>query len=194
MIKAIIFDCFGVLVRDGWLPYKERYFGDDPELFEKATELNRMSNASLLTYDDFLKEIAALAGISPEQAHKEIEDNPPNTKLFEWIRDDLKPHYKIGLLSNASANWLDELFTPWQIGLFDEVVLSYQIGATKPDPAAYYAATDRLGVRPEECLFIDDQEHFCEGAKTLGVATICYQDNLQLLKEFQKYNIFIQKT
>lgn len=39
--------------------------------------------------------------------------------------DDLKPDYKIGFLSNAGANWLDELFI-WQQA-FDEVVLSYQV-------------------------------------------------------------------
>lgn len=194
MTKAIIFDCFGVLVRDGWIPYKERHFGHDSQLFERATELNRMSNASLLSYEDFLKAVADLAGIELGQARREIEDNPPNSELFELMRDSLKPRYKIGMLSNASADWLHELFEPWQVELFDEAVMSYQIGTTKPAPEAYMAIADRLGVTPNECLFIDDQERFCEAAKKLGMLTVNYQDNFHLLKSMEKYNIFVEKT
>ena len=38
-IKGIIFDCFGVLATDGWLPFKNKYFKEKPALFRKATEL-----------------------------------------------------------------------------------------------------------------------------------------------------------
>lgn len=194
MVKAVIFDCFGVLVRDGWLPYKERYFGRDPSLMEQARDLNRMVDAGLLSYQDFIKGVADLAGIDEARARSEIEVNPPNAQLFEWIRDDLKPDYKIGLLSNAGANWLDELFEPWQVALFDEVVLSYQVGTTKPDPIMYRAISDRLGVDVENCLFIDDQPYYCEGAKTVGMEAIHYQDNIKLEESLKKYNIFLQKT
>jgi putative hydrolase of the HAD superfamily len=193
MIKAIIFDCFGVLVRDGWLPYRERYFGHDPKRMEQARELNRMVDAGLLTYNDFLKGVAELAGISQDQARREIETNPVNEQLFAWIKDNFKSQYKIGLLSNAGKNWLPTLFTADQVDLFDEVVLSYQIGTTKPDPIMYQAIIDRLGVQPNECLFIDDQPHYCEAAKAVGIEAIYYQDNILLEKSLQKYNVFPQK-
>lgn len=194
MIKAIIFDCFGVLVRDGWLPYKERHFAHNSELFKKATELNHMTDAHLLGYDDFIREVAKLADIPADLARTEIEDNPPNTRMFEWIRDDLKPHYKIGLLSNAATDWLDSLFEPWQVELFDEKVLSYQIGTTKPDPRMYQAVIERLGVTAEECVFIDDNQSFCEAAQALGMHTVHYQDNLHFIKEIRKFNVFLNEN
>jgi hypothetical protein len=61
MIKAVVFDCFGVLASDGWLPFREKYFGNDPQLFRKATELNKRTDSGLLSYDEFIEAIARLA-------------------------------------------------------------------------------------------------------------------------------------
>ena len=37
--KAIIFDCFGVLAEDGWLPFKRKYIGDNLELMQTISDL-----------------------------------------------------------------------------------------------------------------------------------------------------------
>ena len=63
MIKAIIFDCFGVLASDGWLPFREKYFSDNPDLLEKAIASNKRMDAGLHTYEDFLREIADLSEV-----------------------------------------------------------------------------------------------------------------------------------
>src|SRR5690348_2888052 len=62
MIKAIVFDCFGVLTSDGWLPFKKKYFGHDSALTEEATSLNKQVDAGLISYDDFVPAVAKLAG------------------------------------------------------------------------------------------------------------------------------------
>lgn len=176
MIKAVIFDCFGVLAHDGWLPFREAHFKDDPEKFDDATTLNKRSNAGLIDYDHFLEQIGQLAGVSAADARREIEDNPADTNLFSYIRTTLKPHYKIGLLSNASDYHLDDIFTAEQVGLFDEIVLSYQVGAVKPDPLIYQTIANKLGVLPEECIFIDDQPWYAEGASAIGMKGIRFVD------------------
>lgn len=188
MIQAIIFDCYGVLVRDGWIPFRERHFGDNQQLMQQAIDANRKVDAGLSSYADFIAEAAELAKISAEQARREIETNPRNTELFDIIRS-LKPDYKLGVLSNAASDIMNELFTPEQAGLFDEVVVSYMIGAIKPDPRAYRMAAERLGVELSQCLFIDDQPHYCEGARAVGMDAIWYQDNIQLKEEFKKRDI-----
>jgi HAD superfamily hydrolase (TIGR01509 family) len=61
-----------------------------------------------------------------------------------------------------------------RLGLEDEVdavVLSCEVGAIKPDPAIYLTALDRLGARPQESAFIDDQLVYCDGAAALGMRT-----------------------
>ncbi len=176
MIKAVIFDCFGVLTHDGWLPFRRKHFGDNPEKFNEATDLNKRSNAGFIEYGDFLQQIGVLAGMSAAEVRYEIEDNPTDAALFRYIRSELKPNYKIGMLSNASDYHLDDIFTSEQVGLFDEVVLSYQVGTVKPDVAMYQAIANRLGVLPEECIFVDDQPWYVEAADQFGMHGVQFVD------------------
>ena len=186
MIRAIVFDCFGVLASDGWLPFKRKYFGADPKLFEQAGDLNKAVDSGLSSYDDFVPAVAKLANISTESAYEQIERNPANDELFDYIRAELKPRYKLGMLSNAGANWLPDMFTQEQIELFDEIALSYESGIIKPDPRAYHLIADRLGVKPGECVFIDDQERYCSAAQAEGMRAIVYQSLDQLRPDLEK--------
>lgn len=181
MIKAIIYDCYGVLTTDGWIPFKERHFGEDRGRFDEATELNRQTNAALLSYDDFLRTIGEMTNLSPEAVEQEIERNVANEALFDLIAEQ-KQHYKIGMLSNVAGDWLAKLFSPEQIALFDSTALSYQTGLIKPQPEAYFKAADLLGVEPEECIFVDDQERYVTVARELGMQGIVYRD-------FQQFKI-----
>ena len=186
MIQAVIFDCFGVLAHDGWLPFRNAHFTSDPQKFAEATDLNKRSNAGMIDYSDFLQQIGELAGISATEARREIEDNPADANLFSYIRETLKPRYKIGLLSNASDYHLDDIFTVEQVGLFDEITLSYEVGAVKPDAIMYETIAAKLGVLPEECLFIDDQPRFVEAAKQVGMQALVFEDTQSAIRKIQE--------
>lgn len=174
MIRAIVFDCFGVLTSDGWLPFKKKHFGHDPELSRQATDLNKQVDSGLADYQDFLHKVARLANVPMRMAKEAIEGNVANEELFGYIASELKPKYKIGLLSNAGANWLDDLFTPNQVTLFDATALSYETGVVKPDPRSYEAIVKRLKLEPQECVFVDDQEKYVTGAKEAGMYAVWY--------------------
>ncbi len=106
MIKAIIFDFYGVLVRDGWLPFKEQYFRHDQNLWNQATKLNQAADRGIISYEDFLVEIAALAGITPEAVREQTVSTETNNELLSLIEKRIKPKYKICMLSNAAVNRL----------------------------------------------------------------------------------------
>jgi HAD superfamily hydrolase (TIGR01509 family) len=186
MIKAVIFDCFGVLANDGWLPFRNKYFGNDQQKLSEATDLNKQSNAGFIGYDDFLSQVADLADIPAAQARNEIENNPADISLFTYIREKLKPRYKIGMMSNASDYHLDDIFTVEQVALFDEIVLSYQVGAVKPDPIMYQTIANRLGVLVEECIFIDDQQRYVEGANALGMKGVQFVDTATTIAKIEE--------
>ena len=183
MIKAIIFDCFGVLASDGWLPFKAKHFTSDSILLEQAIVLNKHVDAGVISYDDFIGSVASLANVPEAEARSAIKHNIRNDALFDYIRDQLKPTYKIGLLSNAAEDRLTEMFQADQVALFDATVLSYQIGAIKPDPVTYQTIADRLGIDISECVFIDDQPKYCEGAALAGMTAIHYQSLEQMKLE-----------
>ena len=176
MVKAIIFDCFGVLVQASLEPFHYKYLGNNRELIEKAKILDHDANQGKMTYDKFVDELAKLADISYQEAKNFLDNNPPNLELLEFIKNKLKKSYKIGFLSNASDNWLNELFTKDQLELFDSIVLSYQVGFAKPDKKIFLLSAKRLNVKPQECVFIDDIARYCEGAKAAGMQAIVYED------------------
>jgi HAD superfamily hydrolase (TIGR01509 family) len=53
----------------------------------------------------------------------------------------------------------------------DEVVLSCEVGAAKPDEKIYRTALDALGVDPASAVFVDDQTAYCDGARAIGIDT-----------------------
>lgn len=108
-----------------------------------------------------------------------------NGPLLRFIRDRLKPKYKIGLLSNALHNYLPEVLNDEQIALFDAVGISFEMGVAKPEPEAYKIIAERLEIEPSECVFVDDIEAFCVAAKDVGMQAIVYQDWEQVLSELE---------
>jgi len=54
---------------------------------------------------------------------------------------------------------------------FDALILSFEIGARKPDAAIYEAALASVGGTPTAALFVDDQAEYCDGARALGIDT-----------------------
>src|SRR3989344_2041736 len=121
MIRAIIFDCYGVLVRDGWLPFCERHFGDNADLMEQAHSLSHAMNRGHISVQEYIDELAGMTGSEAAAVAAEINHNARNSELFEWIRT-LKPQYKMGILSNAGENVLEKLLGVDNVALFDATV------------------------------------------------------------------------
>jgi putative hydrolase of the HAD superfamily len=102
----------------------------------------------------------------------------------------LRPNYKVGLLSNAWGDLRQVLDTRIPIGhLFDDLVISAEVGLGKPDPRIYHLAVERLGVQPNEAVFVDDVLANVEAASAIGLNAIHYQNNPQLFSDLVKYNI-----
>jgi HAD superfamily hydrolase (TIGR01509 family) len=186
VIKAVVFDFFGVLSTDGWIPLKNKYFGQDKKLFEEANILNQQVNIGAISPGHFFHRIAEMANISETEVHHQLENNVPNQELFKFIETKLKPTYKLGILSNASANWLDRILTKAQLELFDATVLSFQISIIKPDPTSYKTIAERLKVQLPECVLVDDKQRFCDGAIEVGMQAVLYIDVKQLERDLTK--------
>lgn len=186
MIKAVIFDCFGVLTTDGWVPFKQKHFEGNPRLKQEAEDIGMQANAGFISYSDFLDQVADLAGVTPDEARREINSNHPNTELFDYIRTRLKPRYKIGLLSNAGADRLEALFGRENTQLIDAASLSYETGFVKPDERAYRNIADRLGVEVSECIFVDDQPRYCRAAEDVGMRAVEYRSVEQCIRDIDR--------
>jgi len=186
MVRAIIFDCFGVLTKAHWkdfwvaLPSKELRSG--------ARELNKDHDNGLLSLDEYRQKLAKLTNKSMDQISVIFQETEPikNLKLLDYIRE-LKVSYKIGLISNVGTSWIDDkLLTRDEKALFDSAIYSYQVGMTKPDPEIYLLAAKQLNVEPDECIFVDDIAEFCRAAEKLGMKSIVYDSFLDFKKKLIK--------
>lgn len=186
MIKAVIFDCFGVLVREGWFAFLDTYFSDDVNRRKQAVEGMSRMGTGLISHDEFIEQLAQLAGVPFGEVESILTDNPPDEELFDYIAKELKPKYKIAILSNAGADRTVELFGEERAELFDEVVLSFQIGAVKPDAHAYETTASRLGVAADECIFIDDQERYCVAAEQIGMKAVFHENTKNTIAKIEE--------
>ena len=180
-IKAVIFDCFGVLTSERWIPFRRQYFHTDDK---KAFARNAMGElvTGQLSLHEFIETIAEKGNIDEDEVRESLTGSSPDEELFAWITSN-KSIYKIGMLSNVGGDKLHTLFSPSQIALFDDIVLSYHVGMAKPDPRVYRLAAERLGVEPDECLFVDDKEAYCNAARAVGMKAVKYHDFAQFSSE-----------
>lgn len=181
MIKAVIFDCFGVLVSGAFEEVYSRAGGNPQKDAKFIDDLLGQSNLGVITPDEMRDKIAAQIGITPKRWQEEIARiQLPSNELLAFATS-LKDRYKIAILSNANEGTLQRKFSLEQLAIFDAVIVSAEVHFIKPQPEIYILAAKRLGVDTTECIFIDDNPGFCDAAKICGMQAICYK-NFQQFK------------
>jgi putative hydrolase of the HAD superfamily len=103
-----------------------------------------------------------------------------------------RQRFKTALLSNYSDSMRPMLSGPWRMdGAFDEIVISSEVRMIKPDPAIFHYTLDKLGIHPQEAIFIDDRLVNVEGAQALGMHAFQYTGRAEMNRKIQE--IIIQE-
>ena len=187
MIRAVIFDCFGVLVGKGF-ENTYRLGGGDPVKDRAFIEdMLGQANFGLVTDEDFRDAMAKQLGLSKEQWREVVSKAElPDLELLAFIKW-LRGQYKTAILSNANTGVLDRKIGDELLkSCFDEVVVSADINLVKPDPRIYQLAAERLDVALNECVFVDDNEGHLAPARELGMRTVLFRDSAQAKAELEK--------
>lgn len=117
-----------------------------------------------------------------------IEALHPNEEMIALMRE-LGGSFRMALLTNNVREW-EPL---WRAKLpvdeiFETVVDSAFVGMRKPDPEIYELTLARLGgIRPGECLFVDDTAANCEAARALGWSAVHHVDNATSIAQIRSY-------
>lgn len=184
MIQALVFDCFGVLY---WDDLNRLYNLVRPDQFQDLNDIMHACDHGYISKQDFLNQVAALAGISVEAVVAVMHDkHRRNEPMIERVRE-LKKHYKIGLLTNMGPDTLDEIFDEAERKeLFDVVVVSSEVGLIKPSRDIFELTSEQLGVPSGDIVFIDDRPVNTDGAARTGMQTILFTTNQQFEIELAK--------
>lgn len=187
MIRAIIFDCFGVIITDALQAVREDFARSNPDGARAIKDIVAANNRGFIEPGESNERIAAILGMSTGDFRKRIANGEAkNDKLLSYILN-LRSSYKTAMLSNIAGGSLTRRFPKNELArYFDVVVASGDIGFAKPEPEAYQIIADRLGVRCDECVFIDDRELFCAGATSVGMHAITYTNFAQCTHDLQQ--------
>jgi putative hydrolase of the HAD superfamily len=202
--RAVISDFGGVLTEPLWLAFAaaNEQAGISLEAAGKAVarlirrdgrnplfELER----GAMPVDDFLsaleRELAAETGRElhlGDFAERYFERLAPNEEMLALMRELRAAGMRMAICTNNVREWealwraklpVDELF--------EVVVDSAFVGMRKPEPEIFELTADRLGVRPEECVFVDDVEVNCQAAAALGMRAVWFRSNDQAIPEIR---------
>lgn len=112
----------------------------------------------------------------------------PVENMQELISDIKKTDKKIYLLSNISegfadtyneVEWLSNL-----LGQFDGLVFSGPIKMKKPNKEIFEYFLSKFGLKPEECLFIDDVQKNLDGAAEAGISGYLFDGDAEKLRSY----------
>ncbi|MDB5160875.1 MAG: HAD-superfamily hydrolase, subfamily variant 3 [Candidatus Saccharibacteria bacterium] len=177
MIKAVIFDFFGVICSDEYWNFVKEDKNADGDFNKLSADLN----LGHISWRDFVSEVAKDTGQDIAKVRQMYESQKVHPEMVAFI-GKLHERYKTALISNASTEHLAPILE--QGGLkkvFNEIIISSELGIAKPDPRIFQIALARLQVEPHEAVFIDDISRYIYAAKELGINTILY-DNFGQMK------------
>ena len=182
MIRALVFDCFGVFYPDPVFTYM-RNPHSPPDKAEKLHSYDEQAARGQLTKSEFIKNAALLLDKTEKETESQFfQRHNNNDQLVDFIKK-ARNKYKTALLSNIGGDMMDGFFTQTERKeLFDVVIFSGNETFAKPDKEFFALACKRLGISPYEAIMIDDLQHNCDAAKSIGMQAICYKD----FKQFQK--------
>lgn len=104
-----------------------------------------------------------------------------NPAMLAWQQQLKARGLLTAILSNMGDSVLDNMKREFDwFSRFDVLVWSYQLHIAKPDPAIYHYVLNKLGTRPEETLFIDDNAINIDAAHALGMKGLVFTSVEQL--------------
>lgn len=187
-MKAVIFDCFGVLYPDTFWSIVNKFVPDweakDPAAFH---DIVARVDAGYTERNDFWNETAEACGITRNQLNDEIKAiGTLDLDLLSYITELRQRGLKTSVLSNVGKGFLERIFDGHTISeYFDDLVLSSEVGFMKPDHEIFELAAERLNVNPSDCVFIDDRARFCSAAEATGMHALLYKSLDKLKKDLE---------
>jgi epoxide hydrolase-like predicted phosphatase len=183
--RAVVFDFGGVLWDMRW---------------DVARELDRLHGLPRSSVFQTLYRSPAWADIEcgvgdpaawAAEAHRELERRAgrPLPRLHEeWrkaqtpidlniaVARALRPAYRCSILSNADVSLRGRLEGELALHhLFDDIVVSAEVGVAKPAARIFQLAAERLGVAPAACVFVDDWDQNVEAARGVGMQAVLHR-------------------
>ena len=200
-IKAIVFDIGGVLEITPNLgidtQWEKKLNLKENELYERLREVWKDGMLGTISIEQVHAQIGERMGWDEAQVNAYMDDvwreylGTLNTELAEYFRN-LRPRFKTAIISNSFAGAREKEAEHYQFDtICDLIIYSHEVGTRKPDPKIFELACERLGLQPNEIIFVDDHADAYASAVEMGMHCFEFKDNAQIIAEIEAC---IQKT
>ena len=195
MSRGLLVDFGGVLTTNVFESFRAfcRTEGLDPEAFlnlfrgdpEARVELRQVETGQL-PEDEFARRIGARLGLRETEGliDRLFAGMETDGAMVAAVKRVKAAGIRTGLLSNSlgSGRYDRDSFPE----LFDGVVISGEVGLHKPQPEMFMLGAERIGLPPEQCVFVDDLRENCEGAEAVGMTAILHRGADSTLPELER--------
>jgi epoxide hydrolase-like predicted phosphatase len=183
--EAVLFDFGGVLTTSVWDSFAaycrgeglnpdaiKRLFREDPEAL---ADLRRLE-VGAVSEQEFEASFGARLGLADPDGliDSMFAGMRPVEAMVEAVRGLRRAGLKTGLVSNSWS--VDHYDRALLAELFDQTLISAELGMHKPQPEIYRLAAERLDVLTAACLFVDDLKENCDGAEAVGMTAIRHRE------------------
>gem|GEM_PF-5692719 len=209
-IKCVLFDLgqtiieYNLLEFPKYLNEKLEYIDKEPEeivdivFYQKPYSLYERGILTTKEYYEEIKRNLGIKNMTLQDLKLALCSIFSDKNEIETILQKITKNYKVLFVSNLSKiHWefalsersvIKKYFKePWQ------QILSFKVGFQKPEEEIYLIALERVGVSPENALFIDDKKENVEGFRSIGGNSEQYncKDETMLCLEdiLRKYNV-----
>lgn len=165
-----------------------RWFGEIGRIEARMNPIHALERGELSGPDfeqQLAREMSEISGVQYDAAgllQRMFQHFEHAHEMYALVRRAKERGIATALLSNSWAN--DYPREMWQ-DMFDVVVISGEVGLRKPEPEIFHLTTDRLGLQPGQCVFVDDLKHNIAAAVALGwvgVHHVTYDQTAQELE------------
>jgi epoxide hydrolase-like predicted phosphatase len=184
VLTTNVFDSFKAFCRAEGLPEDsvKNLFRERGEGLSLLRELER----GRLTAEEFGERFAPLLGVEADGLVPRLFGGiAPDEAMLDAVRRARAAGIRTGLISNS---WGDGIaYEPSLMEeLFDAVVISGDVAMHKPEPEIFLLGAERIGVPPNECVFVDDLRENCVGAEAVGMTAILHRGAEGTLPQLQE--------
>lgn len=194
MIRAVVLDIGSVLeIIDDSLfpgPFEERHGLAPGSVHAGAATMPGDAGRGELTEAQVRAHWQRHLGLTDAQADELMADywrwyvGTLDQELFDWFAAQ-RPRFRTGIVSNSGPG-AREAERCWGFeDITDDIVYSHEVGLLKPDPRIFVVAAERLGVRPEEVVFLDDVEGHVAAAREVGFRGVVHRSTSESIAEVQ---------
>ena len=141
-----------------------------------------------LTEEEFEPRFGPIIGVADDRTVGLVErlfaGIQPDEPMIEAVKAAKRAGVRTGLISNSwgHGRYDRDAFPE----MFDAVVISGEVGLHKPEPEIFHLGAERVGLAPEECVFVDDLKENCAGAEAVGMTAVLHRGAETTLPELER--------